>query len=251
MPGRKSSPVARRSSLRAARSFLQTSRSFHSRRARRKSWLVPAITVGTSRAAIWSTCTSPHSFGLPFDIESLESRGVPAPLLDDVADDAGDRTAHFQRRRKRYPGLLSGKAGTSARAIAWMERSGKTEPLLDTPGRFSHLSPSPDGKHLAFVSGFPEDHIWVLDLLRRRPSRLRSRPRETSGRSGHPTGNTSFSVHRTAVASAARSGGSAPMAPVNRNVCWRATTNCTRPPSPLMAVTWPSTSGPQRRSTTS
>jgi serine/threonine protein kinase/Tol biopolymer transport system component len=111
-------------------------------------------------------------FAVPFDIESLEPRGVPVPLLDDVADDAGDRTAHFNFAQNGTLVYLSGKAVTSARTIAWMERSGKTEPLLDTPGRYSYLSPSPDGKRLAFASGFPDDHIWVLDLQRGRPSRL-------------------------------------------------------------------------------
>ena len=111
-------------------------------------------------------------FAVLFDIERLEPRGVPIPLLDDVADDAGDRTAHFDFARNGTLVYLSGKAVTSNRIIAWMERSGKTEPLLDTPGRYSYISPSPDGKRLAFASGFPDEHIWVLDLQRGRPVRL-------------------------------------------------------------------------------
>jgi serine/threonine protein kinase/Tol biopolymer transport system component len=111
-------------------------------------------------------------FAVPFDTGSLEARGVPVPLLDDVADDAGDRTAHFDCARDGTLVYLRGKAVSSARMIAWMDPSGKTEPLLETPGRYSFISPSPDGKRLAFAAGFPEDHIWVLDLHRGRPSRL-------------------------------------------------------------------------------
>ena len=34
-------------------------------------------------------------FAVPFDIDSLETRGVPVPIVDDIADDVTDRTAHF------------------------------------------------------------------------------------------------------------------------------------------------------------
>ena len=34
-------------------------------------------------------------FAVPFDIDTLETRGVPVPIVDDVADDVTDRTAHF------------------------------------------------------------------------------------------------------------------------------------------------------------
>ena len=108
-------------------------------------------------------------FAVPFDIDTLETRGVSVPIADDVADDITDRTAHFDFANDGTLVYLSRDAVTSDRIIAWMDRSGRVEPLLEAPGRYTSLFPSPDGRKLAFVSG---QDIWVLDLKRKRPSRV-------------------------------------------------------------------------------
>ena len=108
-------------------------------------------------------------FAVRFDIDTLETRGVPVPIVDDVADDVTDRTAHFDFANDGTLVYLSRDAVTSDRTIAWMDQSGHVEKLLDAPGRYAHLFPSPDGRKLAFVSG---QDIWVLDLKRARPSRV-------------------------------------------------------------------------------
>lgn len=104
-----------------------------------------------------------------FDIDALEPAGVPVPIVDDVADDVTDRTAHFDLANDGTLVYLSRDAVTSDRTIGWMDRSGHVETLLDAPGRYSYLAPSPDGRNLAYVSG---QDIWILDLKRRRPSRV-------------------------------------------------------------------------------
>ncbi len=108
-------------------------------------------------------------FAVPLDIDTLETRGVPVPIVDDVADDVTDRTAHFDFANDGTLVYLSRDAVTSDRTIAWMDRSGRVEKLLDTPGRYAYLFPSPDGRKLAFVAG---QDIWVLDVRRGRPSRV-------------------------------------------------------------------------------
>jgi serine/threonine-protein kinase len=108
-------------------------------------------------------------FAVRFDVDTLEAAGVPVPIVDDVADDVTDRTAHFDFADDGTLVYLSRDAVTSDRTIAWMDRSGQVEPLLEVPGRYGYLAPSPDGRSLAFVSG---QDIWVLDLKRRRPSRV-------------------------------------------------------------------------------
>ena len=50
-----------------------------------------------------------------------------------------------------------------------MDSSGQIVKLLETPGRYSYLYPSPDGRKLAFISG---QDVWVLDMKRGRPSRV-------------------------------------------------------------------------------
>jgi eukaryotic-like serine/threonine-protein kinase len=108
-------------------------------------------------------------FAVRFDIDRLESRGAPVPIVDDVADDLTDRTAHFSFANDGTLAYLGRGAVTSDRTIAWMDRSGGVEKLLATPGRYAYLFPSPDGRKLAFVSA---QDIWVLDLRRGRPTRV-------------------------------------------------------------------------------
>jgi Protein kinase domain/WD40-like Beta Propeller Repeat len=108
-------------------------------------------------------------FAVPFDIDAFETRGVPVPIVDDVADDVTDRTAHFDFANDGTLVYLSRDAVTSDRILAWMDTSGRVEKLLEAPGRYTYLSPSPDGRKLAFVSG---QDIWVLDMKRGRPSRV-------------------------------------------------------------------------------
>ena len=105
-------------------------------------------------------------FAVPFDIDTLETRGVPVPIVDDVADDVTDRTAHFDFANDGTLVYLSRDAVTSDRTIAWMDRSGRVDKLLEAPGRYGYLFPSPDGRKLSFVSG---QDIWVLDMKRGRP----------------------------------------------------------------------------------
>ena len=108
-------------------------------------------------------------FAVPFDLDTLETRGVPVPIVDDVADDVTDRTAHFHFANDGTLVYLSRDAVTSSRTIALMDSSGQIVNLLETPGRYSYLCPSPDGRKLAFISG---QDVWVLDMKRGRPSRV-------------------------------------------------------------------------------
>ena len=65
-------------------------------------------------------------FAVPFDIDSLETRGVPVPIVDDIADDVTDRTAHFDFANDGTLVYLSRDAvTTSNRTIALMDSSGQ------------------------------------------------------------------------------------------------------------------------------
>jgi serine/threonine-protein kinase len=108
-------------------------------------------------------------FAVRFDIDTLQTRGVPVPIVDDIADDVTDRTGHFDFANDGTLVYLSRDAVTSDRIVAWIDRSGEVEKLLEVPGRYAFLFPSPDGRKLAFVSG---QDIWVLDMKRGRPSRV-------------------------------------------------------------------------------
>jgi hypothetical protein len=86
--------------------------------------------------------------GVPFDLDRLEVRGTPAPLLEDVAADPNTAAGQFDVSRNGTFVYLSGKSSV-AWPLVWLDSTGKTEPLLAPPGAYYNPRLSPDGKRLA------------------------------------------------------------------------------------------------------
>jgi Tol biopolymer transport system component len=105
-------------------------------------------------------------FALPFDPASLESRGTPSPVLDDLA------TGQFDFSSSGTLVYRGGKAQEQTYPIAWLDSSGKTEPLVATPGNYGDPSFSPDGQRLALINGPGNYDIFVYDLKRETMARL-------------------------------------------------------------------------------
>ena len=106
-------------------------------------------------------------FAVSFDLDRLEAKGQPVPILQRVSytDLFGSAKVSFARN-----GTLiyrSSDIDNSHMSIQWLDENGKNQPLLDKPGIFLHPRLSPDGKRLAVRR---EDRtstgIWVYDLSR-------------------------------------------------------------------------------------
>jgi len=106
-------------------------------------------------------------FAVPFDLAMLETRGTAVPVLDDVGysdigsgqfDVSGTGVLVYRRASDAGAGLLT---------VAWLDASGKTQPLLAKPGVYTRPSLSPDGQRLALevTEGSGRD-IWVYDWQR-------------------------------------------------------------------------------------
>ena len=68
---------------------------------------------------------------------------------------------------------VSGATATNAAPIAWLDQSGKTQPLRSTPADWSSPSFSPDGSRLAMdISDGTQADVWVYDWARDTLSRL-------------------------------------------------------------------------------
>jgi hypothetical protein len=84
-------------------------------------------------------------FAVPFDLDTLETRGTAVPVLDDVAFDAAAGLAQFDVSRDGTlvyrRGSGSGRAPVSFR---WLDATGRQEPLQAKPGAYSFPSLSPD-----------------------------------------------------------------------------------------------------------
>lgn len=86
--------------------------------------------------------------GVPFDLDRLEVRGTPAPLLEDVAGDTVTAGGQFDVSRNGTFVYLGGKS-SGTWPLVWLDSTGRTQPLLAAPGLYFTPRISPDGKRLA------------------------------------------------------------------------------------------------------
>ncbi len=111
-------------------------------------------------------------FAVVFDLDRLEVRGAPAPMLEDVAGDPATGGGQYDVAGNGTLVYLSGKSSAASWPVVWMESSGKTQPLRGVPGQYFHPRFSPDGKRLALVvrSAGGDDiqvHDWQRDTMTR------------------------------------------------------------------------------------
>ena len=90
-------------------------------------------------------------FAVSFDVEKLEVRGTPVRILDDVAYNTLLGSAHFDFSQTGTFVYRSRGAGKGLRTVQWLDRSGRTDRLLDKPGDYLPPESSPDGGRLALL----------------------------------------------------------------------------------------------------
>ena len=113
-------------------------------------------------------------FAIPFDLDSLETRGAPVPVLQKLATSPSEGGAQFDFSAT---GRLVYSAAETAEAIVypivWVDRDGRSSPLLEEPGIYANPRISPDGTRLALtVLREGNWDIWVYDLERGVSTRL-------------------------------------------------------------------------------
>ena len=112
-------------------------------------------------------------FGVVFDLGRLEVRGTPTPLLEDVAGSAVAGGGQFEFSQTGTLVYLAGKAASQAWPVVWLDRSGKTQPLMATPGTYYNPRFSSDGQRLTLVAGADKGNdLFVYDLQRHTMMRL-------------------------------------------------------------------------------
>ena len=108
-------------------------------------------------------------FAVAFDLNALEVRGTPVPLLEQVAYNPQSGSAQFDFSQT---GTLlyrsGGTAGSGQVTVQWLDSDGKTQPLLAKPDSYLRPSFSPDGTRLAVASS----DVWVYDRQRDTMARL-------------------------------------------------------------------------------
>jgi len=115
-------------------------------------------------------------YGVAFNLQTLQPRGAPAPVLDDVA---AYLTAGYGRFDFSTTGnflYMNGKVRDVATALAWVEPGGKTGRLLG-PTDVLDVSVSPDGRLLALAVGSRGVGLRIWDIQREVLTSLSSRGR--------------------------------------------------------------------------
>ena len=108
-------------------------------------------------------------FAAAFDLGSLQLRGAPQPVFEDVgrAGQGAARLTFSDTGTLIY--LTANSSADSKGVFAWMDSSGKTVPIASLQAESLTPQLSPDGKGLAYSSA---GDIWIYDLDRSLPTRL-------------------------------------------------------------------------------
>ena len=105
-------------------------------------------------------------FAIPFDVDRLEVTGAPIAVVDGVSMSVAAGNAEFGLSRDRA--LLYAPGGIEGvdRQIVWVDREGRSEPLIETTRAYAGLGFSPDGRFLAVWIVGANDSVWVHDMAR-------------------------------------------------------------------------------------
>ena len=111
-------------------------------------------------------------FGVVFDAARSEIQGAPQALVDDLASNPNTGGAQFGFSKEGALVYLAGKGAPASWPVVWLDSSGKTQPLLATPGHYAFPRFSPDGRRLALTRSSVLNDIVVYDWESNRMSRL-------------------------------------------------------------------------------
>jgi Tol biopolymer transport system component len=112
-------------------------------------------------------------FALPFDLASLQTRGTPLPVIDDVAGSPQQGGGQFGFSDSGSFVYLNGKSGGFVWNLSWVDASGKADLVWSPPSALRSPKISPDSKRIA---GVLADDVVVYDLQRSAATRLTFAP---------------------------------------------------------------------------
>src|SRR5262249_22345140 len=111
-------------------------------------------------------------FTAPFDSDRLEITSQPVPAVEGVAASSNFGGAQFSFSQDGSFVYVPGVNTYPMVSIQWMDRSGKTQPLLPTLGNFFDLRFSPDGQRIAMTDFDQQEDLSVYEWARDTKSRI-------------------------------------------------------------------------------
>ena len=111
-------------------------------------------------------------YGVQFDLQRLEVRGVPAPLVTGIgSNDIVTGGGQFTFSDTGTFAYLDTDASGRVYPISWLDAEGGMQQLIAAPGAYGVPKLSPNGKRLAYVSKTSKD-VWVYDMEQRSNAQL-------------------------------------------------------------------------------
>ncbi len=106
-------------------------------------------------------------FAVPFDMDRLELRGTPAPVLEQIAYSPVYGSAQLDFSRSGTVVYRSGAPRGALVTVEWLDAAGNLQPLLAKPGSYLHPRLSPDSQRLALeLREGPNTDVWMYYLQR-------------------------------------------------------------------------------------
>lgn len=121
-------------------------------------------------------------YAAPFDIQKMELRGPPVPLINDVDSYFAFGLAHFAVSDDGALFYLPADTIALQRELVWVDRTGATRPVTTQRRHYEDPKLSPDGQRLLITIGpRPRSDLWLFDLGHETWTRITSEATNESG----------------------------------------------------------------------
>jgi len=112
-------------------------------------------------------------FAVPFDVETLEVRGSPVPVMENVMGMRSSGVVHAGFARNGLMAYIEGTPQSRQGLLVWRSRDGAAEPLPAPVGGYLNPRISPDGTKIAVqVAGETSYDISIFDTRQTTLTRL-------------------------------------------------------------------------------
>ena len=104
---------------------------------------------------------------VPFDLDELRVKGTPVPVLEGVTTSATAGQAEFSVSPDGSLLYAPGDSWGDDHRVVWVDREGRSKPLIEAPRAYLALRFSPSGRSLAISIDGANASVWMYDLARR------------------------------------------------------------------------------------